>query len=63
MTTAVATSEPAVAAITATPAASPEVKVAVATPSMVVLVIVSLPRLPELVVKVTTVLLATLLLN
>ena len=43
----------------AVPTVSGEVRTAVATPSVVVLVIVSLPILPKLVVKVTTVLLAT----
>ncbi len=63
VTTVVATAEPAAAVIAATPAVSPEVRVAVATLLTVVLVTASLPSSPRLVVKVTTVPSATLLLN
>jgi len=43
------------AVMVAVPFDAPEVKVAVATPLLVVLVTSVLPRLPKLVVKVTTV--------
>jgi len=48
-----------VAVMVAVPATVSEVSVAVATPLVVVLVIVVEPKLPRLVVKVTTVPLAT----
>lgn len=51
--------EPAVAVMTAVPAAVSEVSSAVATPLVVVLVTVVLPKVPKLVVKVTTVPAAT----
>jgi hypothetical protein len=47
--------ESAVAVMTAVPAVVPEVKTAVAAPLAVVLVTVSLPKVPKLVTKVTSV--------
>jgi hypothetical protein len=61
----VATLESDVAVTIAVPAVLPEVKIAVATPVEVVFVnqVLPTPTWPRLVVKVTTVPLATLLLN
>ncbi len=62
-TVVVATLESDVAVTTAVPAVVSEVRVAVATPLAVSLVTVTLPRLPKLVSKSTSVSSATLLLN